>query len=77
MPGGVASAAKYGESGGGPMVWDLHVAGAWKRTLAKGRFTVRLIAAGPLPDAAKAALVDQAQALAYRAGFADADMVIG
>ncbi|WP_164987553.1 winged helix DNA-binding domain-containing protein [Propioniciclava flava] len=76
VPGGVASAAKYGESGGGPMVWDLHVAGAWKRTLAKGRFTVRLIAAGPLPDAAKAALVDQAQALAYRAGFADADMVI-
>ena len=76
LPGSTPSAAKYGESGGGPMFWDLHLAGAWKRTLVKGRFTVRLIAAGPLPQPARADLVAQAEALAHRAGFAEADIVV-
>ena len=58
------------------MFWDLHLAGAWKRTLVKGRFTVRLIAAGPLPQPARADLVAQAEALAHRAGFAEADIVV-
>lgn len=72
--GTTATRAKYGESGGGHAIWDLHLVGAWKRTVTPGRFAVTLQPFGDLPASARRALASEADALARRSGHQQAEL---
>lgn len=76
LPGAADSVAKYGESGGGPAIWDLRRVGAWKRTERPGRFRVEVRPDRPLSRGAEPAFRAAADALARRAGHDAAEFAV-